>query len=57
MTQLPLTKYYNFTLNITFKENSFGGGTSNIPKKRTNRGVRGLRPPPGGAHAADIITS
>lgn len=45
------------TLKITFKENSFGGGISNIPKKRTNRGVRGLRPPPGGAQAAVIITS
>lgn len=42
---------------MTFKVDSFGDGINNIPKCLTNRGVNGLRPPPGGAQAAHITTS
>jgi len=32
-------------------------GIENIEKWRIKRGVTGFRPPPGGAHAAHIVTS
>ena len=32
-------------------------GIENMLKWRMNRGVTGLRPPPGGAQAAQIVTS
>ena len=44
-------------LNIAFKEDSEGAGISNIAKCRTNLGVRGFLPPPGGAQAQHNTTS
>lgn len=45
------------TLNIAFNALSFGGGMKSIAKCLMKRGVKGFRPPPGGAHAAVITTS
>ena len=45
------------TLKIKPKLISDGGGRQNMLKCLINRGVMGLRPPPGGAQAAVIITS
>ena len=42
---------------MVFRLNSEGDGKQSIPKCRINRGVTGLRPPPGGAQAAAIVTS
>lgn len=44
------------TENIPFKLMSDGVGRQNIEKCLNILGVTGLRPPPGGAHAAQIVT-
>ena len=41
---------------MVFKLNSEGEGRLNIAKCLINRGVTGLRPPPGGAQAAAMVT-
>jgi len=45
------------TENICLRLCSDGAGTHNMLKCRINLGVTGLRPPPGGAHAAQIVMS
>lgn len=45
------------TLKICLRLCSEGMGRHNMLKWRMNRGVTGLRPPPGGAHAAAIVIS
>ena len=45
------------TLNMTFRLTSDGDGMQNMLKWRMNLGVTGLRPPPGGAQAAQMVTS
>lgn len=45
------------TLKIALRETSEGEGSENMAKCLMNRGVTGLRPPPGGAQAAHIVTS
>ena len=42
---------------MALRETSEGDGRENMAKWRINRGVTGLRPPPGGAQAAHIVTS
>ena len=49
----PLTH----TENIPLRDTSDGGGRQNMAKWRMKRGVTMLRPPPGGAHAAQMVTS
>ena len=54
-------KYRNcgrcWTLKIALRDISEGEGRENMAKCRMKRGVTGLRPPPGGAHAAQIVMS
>lgn len=45
------------TLNIPLRLTSEGEGSANMAKCLIILGVTGLRPPPGGAHAAHIVTS
>ena len=45
------------TVKIAVRETSEGGAREKMAKCRRKRGVTGLRPPPGGAHAAQIVTS
>ena len=45
------------TVNIAARETSAGGAMEKMAKCLRKRGVTGLRPPPGGAHAAQIVTS
>ena len=44
------------TVKIAFMLTSEGGGRANMAKCLRNREVMGLRPPPGGAQAAIIVT-
>ena len=46
-----------FTWKICFRLCSEGIGRQSMLKCRMKRGVTGLRPPPGGAHADTIVTS
>ena len=45
------------TLKIILRLTEDGEGRQNMLKCRMNLGVTGLRPPPGGAHAAQMVTS
>ena len=45
------------TVNMAVRETSEGGGRENMAKCLMNRGVTGFLPPPGGAHAAQMVTS
>ncbi len=45
------------TLKICLRLCSEGVGRHSMLKWRMNRGVTGLRPPPGGAHAAAMVIS
>lgn len=47
----------NLTVNIPLRLMSEGEGRENMAKCLIILGVTGLRPPPGGAHAAQIVTS
>ena len=48
---------YILTLKIAFSDTSDGEGTENMEKCLMKRGVTGLRPPPGGAQAAQMVIS
>ena len=44
------------TIKIALRLTSDGDGRQNMAKCRSSLGVTGLRPPPGGAHAEQIVT-
>ena len=44
------------TVKIALRLTSDGDGRQNMAKCRSSLGVTGLRPPPGGAHAEQIVT-
>ena len=44
------------TIKIALRLISDGDGRQNMAKCRSSLGVTGLRPPPGGAHAEQIVT-
>ena len=45
------------TVKMAVRDISAGRTREKMAKCRRNRGVTGFRPPPGGAHAAQIVTS
>ena len=57
LTALSIDPPLTHTENIPLRDTSDGGGRQNMAKWRMKRGVTTLRPPPGGAHAAQMVTS